>query len=116
MPKTEEIKGIKGSAGKTIGIAKVILSLEEINKFEAGDILVTIATSPPWTPFIYTASAVVTDVGGSLSHAAIVCREYGIPAVVGTKIGTKKIKSGRKIEVDGTRGIVRGKNRHSEIV
>ena len=101
-----QIKGIAGSRGEKAGIAKVIKSLDGVNKFTAGDILVTEATNPSWTPIIHAASAVVTDLGGALCHAAIVCREYGIPAVVGTKTGTKRIKSGDKIIVNGTKGVV----------
>ena len=101
------IKGSSGSYGKITGTARVVLDLEKIGKFNKGDILVTSATSPSWTPLLHLASAVVTDVGGVLSHAAIVCREYGIPAVVGTKNGTKLIHDGQKIEVDGKKGEVR---------
>lgn len=100
------IKGMPGSLGKAKGIAKVILTLDDVDKFESGNVLVTSATSPAWTPFIHAASAVVTDVGGSLSHAAIVCREYGIPAVVGTQKATKIIKDGEIVTVDGTTGLV----------
>jgi len=104
------IKGISGSRGRKTGIAKVIFSLDDVVDFNLGDVLVTKATNPSWTPLIHTASAVVTDLGGSLSHAAIVCREYGKPAVVGTKKGTKEIKNDKKITVDGTKGLVLVKN------
>ena len=103
----KQIKGLPGSTGNMTGIARVILSLDKIGKLQPGDILVTQATSPIWTPFVYTASAVVTDKGGILSHAAIICREYKIPAVVGTKNGTKQIKNGQKIGVNGSKGIVK---------
>jgi len=102
----QQIKGIPGSAGIAKGTAKIILSLGEIKNFRKGDILVTPATSPTWTPIIHTASAVVTNVGGALSHAAIVCREYGIPAVVGTTNATKIIKNNQQIQVDGSKGII----------
>ena len=100
------VKGITGSRGKKSGTARVILSLDDVESFNPGDILVTKATNPSWTPIIHAASAVVTDLGGSLCHAAIVCREYGIPAVVGTKKGTKEIKNGQKITVNGTKGLI----------
>jgi phosphoenolpyruvate synthase/pyruvate phosphate dikinase len=100
------IKGIPASRGRVCGTAKVLTSLDQISKFKKGDILVTIATSPDWTPLIFTASAVVTDMGGSLCHAAIVSREYGIPAVTGTKNATRIIKDGQKIEVDGEKGLI----------
>ena len=101
-----QIKGLSGSRGVVTGTAKVILKLADAAKLKPGNILVTKATSPLWTPFIHVASAIVTDIGGTLSHAAIVSREYGIPAVVGTKIATKKIKSGQTITVDGNNGLV----------
>ncbi len=100
------IKGKPGSGGRVTGTARVILSVDEIDKFKTGNILVTKTTSPIWTPLIYLASAVVTDIGGTLSHAAIVCREYGIPAVVGTGNATKTIKDGQRVEIDGEKGIV----------
>lgn len=101
------IKGIPASKGVAKGTARVLFSLNELNKLQKGDILVTKATSPDWTPVINVVSAVITDLGGSLCHAAIVCREYGIPAVVGTSIATKVIKSGQEVEVDGGKGIIK---------
>jgi pyruvate,water dikinase len=71
-----------------------------------GEVIVTVTTSPPWTPLFGVASAIVTDAGGALSHAAIVAREYGIPAVVGTVNGTARIRDGQLIRVDGTSGTV----------
>ena len=102
----QPIRGQAGSRGVITGTARVVLKLDEVNKLNPGDILVTEATSPAWTPFIHIASAVVTDIGGALSHAAIVSREYDIPAVVGTKDGTKRIRDGQKIKVNGTKGVV----------
>lgn len=100
------IKGLPGSPGKVTGKARVIKSLDNIEKFEPGDILVTVATNPTWTPLMHMASAIVTDLGGTLCHAAIVSREYGIPAVVGTKKATTKIKDGDEVRVDGEKGAV----------
>lgn len=100
------IKGRAASAGIKEGKACVLKTVDEFGKFRAGDILVTVATSPVWTPLIFAASAVVTDMGSVLCHAAIISREYGIPAVVGTKNGTKRIKNGQTIRVDGGKGIV----------
>ena len=100
------IKGIAGSPGQFTGRAIIIRSLTQVKRFKPGDILVTEATNPSWTPLIHAASAVVTDLGGALSHAAIVCREYGIPAVVGTKNATKQIKNGAIIIVNGDNGVV----------
>lgn len=100
------LKGSAASIGIKEGKACVLKSIDEFNKFHQGDILVTVATSPAWTPLIFAASAVVTDVGGILCHAAIVSREYGIPAVVGTKDATRIIKNGQTVRVDGNKGIV----------
>ena len=69
--------------------------------------LVAETTAPPWTPLFATAAAIVTDTGGILSHSAVVAREYGIPAVVGTGVATTMIRDGQTIEVDGYKGIVR---------
>lgn len=101
------IKGLAGSPGKITGKARVIKSLDDVDKFKPGDILVTIATDPTWTPVMHMASAIVTDLGGTLCHAAIVSREYGIPAVVGTKKATELIKNNQTISVDGTKGTIK---------
>lgn len=101
------IRGNAGSAGKVRGIARVIRSLKEANRLQQGDILVAETTAPPWTPLFATAAAVVTDSGAILSHCAVVAREYGIPAVVGTGVATQLIRDGDWIEVDGDSGLVR---------
>ena len=85
----------------------MIRSLADADRLQPGDILVAEFTAPPWTPLFATASAVVTDAGGVLSHCAVVAREYRIPAVVGTGFGTKAIADGQIVEVDGERGVVR---------
>jgi len=100
-------KGLPGSAGVARGTARVIHSLAEAGRLQPGDVLVTVSTEPPWTPLFATASAVVTDSGGVLSHSAVVAREYRIPAVVGTGNATTTFKDGQLIEVDGNAGIVR---------
>ena len=71
-----------------------------------GHVLVAVTTTPAWTPLFTMASAVVTDIGGPLSHSSIVAREYGIPAVLATGVGTRRIKDGQMITVDGSAGIV----------
>ena len=71
-----------------------------------GDVLVAGATTPAWTPLFTMASAIVTDIGGPLSHGSIVAREYGIPAVMGTGVATKRIQSGQMVTVDGKAGTV----------
>jgi pyruvate,water dikinase len=102
-----KVKGLPGSAGVTRGTARVIRSLAEAGKLQPGDVLVAVSTEPPWTPLFATASAIVTDSGGVLSHSAVVAREYRIPAVVGTGNATKTFQDGQLIEVDGNAGIVR---------
>ena len=100
------LKGLGASPG--IGAGKVVLIFEadEIDKVKEGDILVTTMTNPDMVPAMKRAAAIVTDEGGRTCHAAIVSRELGIPAVVGTKEATKVLKDGMMITVDGTRGVV----------
>ncbi|BFI73177.1 phosphoenolpyruvate synthase [Nanoarchaeota archaeon] len=100
------LKGIAASPGIGVGKVKIILSPEEFDKFEEGDVLVTKMTNPDYEPLMAKASAIVTDEGGHLSHAAIVSRELGKPAVVGTGEATKILKDGMIITVDGTHGVV----------
>jgi len=100
------VKGVAASRGLVRGTARVILTLPEADRLARGEVLVTYATAPPWTPLFGVAAAVVTDVGGILSHCAVVAREYGIPAVVGAQFATQRIQDGMLITVDGTRGIV----------
>jgi phosphohistidine swiveling domain-containing protein len=104
------INGVAASPGTVTARAKVVRSLTEASKLQAGDVLVCEMTLPPWTPLFSTASAVVADTGGILSHCAIVAREVRIPCVVGTMTGTSLIKDGQTITVDGSRGIVRIEN------
>jgi pyruvate,water dikinase len=101
------ILGNSGSPGKAQGPARVIRSLVEASKLRPGDVLVAETTAPPWTPLFATAAAIVTDTGGILSHCAVVAREYGIPAVVGTGKATATFHDGEIIEVDGDAGSVR---------
>jgi pyruvate,water dikinase len=88
------------------GRARVIRSLSESDALEAGEVLVCRNTAPPWTPLFAIAGAVVTDVGGLLSHSAICAREYAIPCVVGTGVATLRIPDGAIITVDGTKGTI----------
>jgi pyruvate,water dikinase len=104
---TAVLAGIAAAPGVATGTAKVVKSLEEASKLQQGDIMVCEMTLPPWTPLFSTVSAVVADTGGILSHCAIVAREYRIPCVVGTGVGTVTIKDGQKVTVDGSKGIVR---------
>jgi pyruvate,water dikinase len=88
------------------GRARIIRSLAEAGALRTGEVLVARTTAPPWTPLFATAAAVVTDTGGVLSHSAVVAREYGIPAVVGTLAATQLLRDGQLLEVDGNAGTV----------
>lgn len=103
----ELLRGVSGSSGKATGTARVIIRLGDAGRLAPGEILVTTTTSPPWTPLFATAGGIVTDTGGALSHCAIVAREYGLPATVGTGKATTVIADGQQIEVDGDAGTVR---------
>jgi rifampicin phosphotransferase len=101
------IKGIGASPGRVTGPARVIRGPDEFGQMKPGDILVAKITTPAWTPLFALASGVVTDVGGPLSHSSIVAREYGVPAVLGTGDATRRIRSGQRVTVDGSSGIVK---------
>jgi phosphohistidine swiveling domain-containing protein len=100
------VRGHPGSAGRVEGIVRRIDRPEEGDRLKRGEILVTSTTNVGWTPLFPRAAAVVTDIGGSLSHAAIVARELGIPAVVGCGNATLRLETGDRARVDGGRGIV----------
>jgi rifampicin phosphotransferase len=100
------LTGVASSAGKVTGTARVLFGPEDFGKMKHGDVLVTVTTTPAWTPLFAMASAIVTDLGGPLSHSSIVAREYGIPAVVATGIATRRIMDGQTITVDGSAGTV----------
>jgi pyruvate, water dikinase len=101
-----DLYGTCGSPGVAEGPARVILSEDELHLVEEGDILVAASTSPSWTPVFSMIKGVVVDRGASLSHAAIVGREYGIPVVMNVFEGTAKIRSGQRIKVDANLGAV----------
>ncbi|HEY7890374.1 MAG TPA: PEP-utilizing enzyme [Steroidobacteraceae bacterium] len=101
-----EIRGFAASNGVVEGTARVVKSVEEIVRLQTGDILVCQVTNPTWAPIFQKIAGAVSDIGGSMSHAAIVAREFGLPAVVGTGTATSRIRDGQRIRVDGGRGIV----------
>jgi pyruvate,water dikinase len=101
-----ELSGFAASPGLVEGPARVIFTADQIGEIEDGEILVAPLTAPSWAPVFGKIKATVTDVGGMMSHAAIVCREYGLPAVTGTAFGTKTIKTGQRLRVDGNTGKV----------
>jgi len=100
------VSGAAASPGVFEGPARVVRTVAEIVDVEPGDVLVATVTSPAWAPIFSKIGAAVTDIGGIMSHAAIVCREYGVPAVVGTGRATAEIKTGDRIRVDGSNGTV----------
>ena len=101
-----ELNGAAASPGVIEGPARVVRTVSEIADVRDGEILVCGSTSPAWAPIFTKIRATVTDVGGVMSHAAIVCREYGLPAVVGTGRATAQIHTGQTIRVDGSAGVV----------
>ena len=100
------LTGVTGSPGTATGRARVVTTLAQATELEEGEILVCPMTLPPWVPLFSIASAVVADTGGVLSHCAIVAREMGIPAVVGTQMATSMITTGQTITVNGDDGTV----------
>jgi phosphohistidine swiveling domain-containing protein len=108
-PKPElkaDLIGVGGASGIAEGPARLISSVEELNTVQPGEILVALTTSITWTPLFSLVKGAVLDRGGTLSHAAVVCREYGIPCVLNTFQATAKIKNGQMIRVDGNAGAV----------
>ncbi|MBK5100547.1 MAG: PEP-utilizing enzyme, mobile region, partial [Desulfobacteraceae bacterium] len=106
-----ELKGFASSAGVVEGTARVLKRLKEIVDLKEGEIMVCPTTNPSWAPVFTKIKAAVTDIGGLTSHAAIVCREYGVPSVTGTGIATSVIKTGDTVRVDGDTGVVTIVNR-----
>ena len=101
-----EIRGYAASAGCVEGVARVLRGITDFGEINEGEILVCPITHPSWSPLFSKIAAAVSDIGGTMSHMAIVAREYGMPAVVGTGEATKRIKNGQRIRVDGDSGVV----------
>src|SRR4026207_241383 len=99
------IMGLAVSSGVREGRARVILNMEDAD-VEDGDILVTVFTDPSWTPLFVSIKGLVTEVGGLMTHGAVIAREYGLPAVVGVENATRLIQDGQRIRVNGTDGYV----------
>jgi phosphohistidine swiveling domain-containing protein len=105
MP-ADSLRGLGASAGVIEGLARIVESPEQFDQVEKGELLVCKMTSPAWVVLFTRIGGLVTDSGGALSHPAVVSREFGIPAVVGTRIGTQRIKTGQRIRVNGAAGTV----------
>jgi pyruvate,water dikinase len=101
------LTGTPGSAGLVRGRVRVLRSLADADRLLPGEVLVALTTSQPWMTLFATAAALVTETGGVLSHAAVVAREYRLPAVVGIAGATRALHDGQLVEVDGDRGLVR---------
>jgi phosphohistidine swiveling domain-containing protein len=102
-----ELKGMVAQPGKVTGKVKIVITSDDMPKLEKGDILVSISTNPDLVPAMKRAAAIITDVGGITSHAAIVSRELGVPCIVGTKTATKTFRDNDLVEVDTSKGIVK---------
>jgi len=102
----KQLKGFPASPGVVEGVARVIKNVEALKELQQGEILVCPITTPSWAPVFTKIKAAVTDIGGMTSHAAIVSREYGLPAIVGTGFGTQYVKTGQRLRVDGNTGLV----------
>jgi pyruvate,water dikinase len=100
------LQGAGASPGVAEGIARVVAGPEDFSRVGAGDVLVTTTTTPAWTPLFPSLAALVTETGGVLSHAAVVAREYRLPAIVGAAGATREIRDGARIRVDGTTGTI----------
>jgi pyruvate, water dikinase len=100
------LRGVAGSPGVVEGPVRIVRTVSELETVEDGEVLVCPATSPSWSPVFARAAATVSDVGGVMSHTAIVCREYGLPAVVGTGNAVATLRDGQRVRVDGTSGVV----------
>lgn len=103
----DALTGTGASAGVVRGPARVALGPEDFERIQRGDIIVCPSSNPSWVPVFTIAAGLVTNTGGVLSHAAVVAREFGLPAVTGTRTATSTIRDGQLIEIDGTQGTVR---------
>jgi pyruvate,water dikinase len=103
---TGEVRGLPASPGVVEGVARHVRSLEEFDQVRQGDILVCQMTNPAWVVLFTKIVGLVTDAGGATSHPAVVSREFGIPAVVGTSVATQRIKTGDRVRVNGSTGLV----------
>lgn len=103
---TRQVRGTAASSGVVEGLARVVHGVDEMDTVQEGEILIAPTTNPSWTPVFSRIAACVADGGGMMSHAAIVCREHGLPAIVGSGKATRAIKTGQRVRVDGNTGIV----------
>ena len=102
----DELKGVSVSVGESDGIVRVVNSIEDANKLKQGEIMVAKFTDIGWTPYYSVVNGLITEIGSSLSHGAVVAREYNLPTLVNVKGATTKLKNGDHIHIDGTKGTV----------
>lgn len=102
----DRVEGLAASAGVVEGVARVVMSPEQFDQVERGEILVCQMTNPAWVTLFTKISGLVSDAGGAASHPAVLSREFGIPAVIGTSVATQKIKTGDRLRVNGSTGVV----------
>ena len=100
------LEGIPGSAGVARGAARIVTDISQAVDLEPGDVLIAPFTDAAWTPLFLSAAAVVVDMGGSVSHAVVVAREFGIPCVVSASNASRLIPQGAMVQVDGTNGLI----------
>ncbi|HEX6195511.1 MAG TPA: PEP-utilizing enzyme [Jiangellaceae bacterium] len=103
---TRQVRGTAASSGVAEGPARVVHGVDQMDTVQEGEILIAPTTNPSWTPVFSRIAACVADGGGMMSHAAIVCREHGLPAIVGSGKATRAIKTGQRVRVDGNTGVV----------
>ena len=103
----ERFSGAAASPGAAEGVARIVLDLDDLARIEPGDILVATTTTPAWTPLFQAIGGLITETGGILSHAAVVAREYRLPAVVGVEDATRRLRDGARVRIDGSTGEVR---------
>jgi pyruvate,water dikinase len=102
----KRVEGIAGSPGVIEGVARVVMTVDQFDEVTDGDILVCQMTNPAWVVLFTKIAGLVTDTGGVTSHPAVLSREFGIPAVIGTSIATHRIATGDRVRVDGSAGVV----------
>ena len=100
------LKGTPASSGRFKGVCRVVTRLEEASSIEKGDVLITVSTDIGWSPYFPLLGGVVTELGGLISHGAVVAREYGLPCIVGVEMATSKFRSGDIVIIDGIKGII----------
>jgi pyruvate,water dikinase len=101
------VRGAPVSRGRVTGVARIVRTLDEAAALQRGEILIAPVTDVGWTPYFSLIAGLVTDIGSAVSHGAVVAREYGLPAVVNTRIATRVFSTGDRVVLDGESGVVR---------